>query len=499
MAGRSDENMKIRLLIFLCLLWPTAALADIAPSNYDGFSIVPAENTEISMREETVNIFVRNAGEDIPFRYLCDVKAYVIMENASSRRIEIMVGFPVEPYSGKLDLFARSLMVKDDIYRFKVVANGVPVDSVSASIVNGSFMSARPDDYLWFGWRQAFDPETTRIQVEYSIVTTPVRGFNATRIGYSLYSGSFWRGPIGKAKIVVHFPRVMDGEYISGLKPEGYAIGGKEVIWSFEDFEPGTNDNLRLEFVPFELIDEIETARLAFGAGHDYSSAKKALAEAYLNTVRTYDKSQIRRLGTWDDTTYMKEAERLILEILDQNPGDCYVWNLYLSHFFKMHPGSWGPSVFRPGDRLSIVQEDLIEQACVHCPADTGIALWKALLDRAGPDYRDAVQSIEEAGHFITVWVKEPRNGGLVGWQIKPHEREILYMMYQPVDTVRSETSVMSGVKAEKREISLQPFEEHVPDNIKESVMEIVRWGWHLTSCNGFRIREYNEAAGIYR
>lgn len=489
--------MRFQLTIFLCLLSPVAAFADIAPTNYDGLSIVPAENTEISMREETVDIFVRNEGEQVPFRYLCDVKADFIMENTSDRRIEIMVGFPVEPYTGKLKLFDNS--VKGDVYRFRVVANGAPVDSVSASIVNGSFIYNRPQDYLWFGWRQAFDPGTTKIQVEYSIVTTPVIGFSATRIGYSLYSGSFWKGPIGKASIIVHFPRVMGGEYISGLSPEGCTIESEKAVWNLEDFEPGKSDNIQLEFVPFELIDEIETARRAFRSRPDDSSAKKSLAEAYLNTVRTYGKRQRPGLGAWNDTIYMKEAERLILEILDLDPSDCYVWNLYLSHFYKMHPSAWGPSVFRPDDRLSVVQEDLIEQACEHCPADTGIAMWKSLRDRAGPDFRDAVQSIDEAGHFITIWVYEPRNGRLVGWNIEPHERKILYLMYQPVDTVRTETYIMSGVKAEKRKISLQLRNEHVPDDIWDSIREIVRWDWHLICLNGYRIREYNEAVGIYR
>lgn len=491
--------MKSYFLIVLFLFLPSSISADIAPSSYNGLSIVPAENTEISMLEETVDIFVLDEGNARPFRYLCNVKAEFIMENGTDHSIEIMVGFPVELYSGKLDLYARNVLVKDDIYNFKVTSNGTQIDSVSASVVNGSFKYSRPDDYLWFGWRQAFKPGTTKILVEYSFVTTPVTGFNATQIGYSLYSGSFWKGPIGKAVVRINYPGQMSDEFISGFNPDEYTIEEDKVVWNFEEFEPDAKDNILLEFIPFELIYEIEAARKKYRSAPYDLAAKRDLAVAYLGLMRTRNKGYVARLINWDDTTYMEEAERLIREILDENPSDCYVWNLYLSHYFKMHPGALGPYGIRPANKLSVIQNDLIDEAFEHCPADTGISLWKDLRDKSGPDFRDAVRYVEEAGQHLTVTIVHPRSGGIVGIGMTPHEREVIYLMYQPIDTVRTETYVMHNVKAEHRKISLKPRSTQVSDDVRASIREIVDWDYQLYGLISSKIREYNYRTGIYR
>lgn len=493
--------MKHCILIFCIFLLPSTVYSDIGPSSYNGLSIVPAENTEVSMNEETVDIFVRNDGNAVPYRYLCDVKAEFIMENKSGRNIEILVGFPVEPYMGKLDLFARSVMVKDDIYNFKVFSNGVPVDSISASVVNGNFGRGRADDYLWYGWIQRFNPGTTKILIEYSFTTTPIIGFNATKLGYSLYSGSFWKGPIGKAVISVYFPRVMTEEFLKGISPEGYIIEDKKIVWKLENYEPYKDDNLHLEFIPFDLIDKIETSRTVLAAHSTDLGAKIDLAEAYLNTLRNSRKTfkYRKRFSAWDDSLYMREAEKQILETLDKRPDDCYVWNLYLSHYFKIHDDAFNPFNPHPDSELSDDQKSAIDQAFVHCPADSGIVLWKVLLDGVGPDFYDKVKMIEEAGSHITVWTSVPgERRGTAGRSIKPYERDILYLMFQPIDTMFSEVYVKHNTKAEKREIRLQPRKEIIPDDVREMIVKILGWDYKLRGFNARKIREYNERNGVY-
>ena len=560
--------MNIRTAILLFLLVPAAAFADLAPSVYDGISIFPVTNTDISMREEIVDIFV---SDDANGRYICDVRADFIMENSTDRRIDILVGFPLpfQPYVGEgtCEMTMGAAEIKDDYYRFSAKANGVPVDSISASKVRGKVFSERADDCSWFGWGQSFSPGTTRIEVEYSFVTTPDVVYSAAMMGHSLHTGSLWKGPIGRAVIVVHFPPEMDREFIFGLKPEGYVIDDGKVLWDFKNFEPGAGDSIRAGFMQFDVIKEIETARSKCASAPNDAEYKTELAEAYLRTIGNHRKMLSpswkldwvraedfeRLLGEVEDKEdvaflesifrskrqpdneghedifyirdeerandfprlekiltdikfkqrllngidYISKAEKLILEILEEDPQNCYVWNLYLSHFFKILPGSWGPITNSIMNEIIPLQRQQIEKACKCCPGDPGIALWKDHLDNIGPDFLNAVQYIEEAKGCHTLWVKYPNMGYLQGRSISPGIINVLLNIYEISDTIRGNYYPPSE-KGVFMRIYLRPRNEPIPDQIKASISEITGWRLGINHRNSIKISNYNLSAGIY-
>lgn len=75
------------LIVFCVILWAYAQLfADIAPTQYTGWSISPEFESRVQLVNDTIDIYW---GE------ICKVKAVFYLNNQSDSAIHMKIGFPV--------------------------------------------------------------------------------------------------------------------------------------------------------------------------------------------------------------------------------------------------------------------------------------------------------------------------------------------------------------------------------------------------------------------
>lgn len=90
----------------------------------------------------------------------------------------------------------------------------------------------------WYTWDATFPAgKTTYIENSYSF--TPSSNSVVWQIGYVLKTGSNWKGNIGQAIIEVWYPSAEDLKMrVKDIKPAGYQIVGRRIVWDLRDFKP---------------------------------------------------------------------------------------------------------------------------------------------------------------------------------------------------------------------------------------------------------------------
>jgi len=66
----------------------------------------------------------------------------------------------------------------------------------------------------------------------------------SNNICYILKTGSYWKGPIGKIRIVFHFENNMPPCEITRIIPGTYHFEGDDLVWEWTDLEPGGDINI---------------------------------------------------------------------------------------------------------------------------------------------------------------------------------------------------------------------------------------------------------------
>jgi hypothetical protein len=172
-------------------------------------------------------------------------------------------------------------------------------------------------EMAWSGFEVTFPlDQDVLIRVDY--VMTPERGFeddNLHAFQYVLQTGAGWKGTIGRANIVVHFPYfVSDQNVLSGTTP-GYQTLYDEIYWSFQDLEPTPADNIFVAFIrPSTWQKMFELQKNVKADVHDVPSWNE-LAEFY----RQLSCCNYKSLRYPD---LMSKAEKAWQQNLAANPED---------------------------------------------------------------------------------------------------------------------------------------------------------------------------------
>jgi hypothetical protein len=114
----------------------------------------------------------------------------------------------------------------------------------------------KANDPNWHRWRVKtifFKQGQTRVVTNY-YTARPGESVDGTKfVNYVMTTGSSWKGPIGKADIVIDIFGVKDYQTIKP-KPEGYQRTDRFIKWHFTNFEPDFNIEVRYAWGYLDFI-----------------------------------------------------------------------------------------------------------------------------------------------------------------------------------------------------------------------------------------------------
>ena len=263
-----------------------ATLGDDYESGLDGDQVFPVKSTTVRMARERVEVFVEWAAERGGHARM-RVAAEFVLVNDSTEPQTILVSFPASDHEEE---FTRT-----------VDGQAVAVHKYEVKDPNGLVTH-----YHAYTSEIRFEPrQTRRVRVTYVAAASATSGWPPYPADWSyiLRTGALWKGTIGEAQVVVHFPGSMPpggfGPFRSEamlLSPPGYEVSGRTVTWTFKDFEPDEDihiewdDGLALAASdPLRLAPREEAPRLqlemAMSLIHNHSHhaivALKELREAF--------------------------------------------------------------------------------------------------------------------------------------------------------------------------------------------------------------------------
>jgi len=374
--GLVAEATTLRIGVFLVslLLGGVIARADVAPVIYYGRTPAPVANSDIRMESENVEIFIGEPVADSVFVRKARVKASFSMLNESNDTCRVLVGFPI------FDLMY-NISPHDElgIFDFSVIINNADTVIPVMSHVVGDYTTRNEKEHMWYGWDMVFPPGRTSIDVEYGLRTSHTKSRCYQNLGYIMYTGSYWKGPIDHAEITVRLPERVDSEWLVGPRTTpGYQINLREIVWVFEDFEPSRTDDIRVEFMPPELDASIKQLESRLSVDSLNANALVALARLYLKAART---SGAEPSGSgYPD--FAGKAEPLLKRAVALDPSNTLAWNTYLTSYFRIHDAAFGLGWH---ERFPLLEEQaaLIRTAYKHCPDDPGVSLWHQLITQS--------------------------------------------------------------------------------------------------------------------
>jgi len=233
--------MKIHkiAIIILTLCLHTNLFADIAPNPIKAKSISPKDQTSIRMESEKVIIDLYNDSSV--------VKCLFNMKNLGEQE-KLQIGFPEMTFH-----YYRQKSKMDEANRFQVKENGKVVNfDFSDSLKYDKDYRKKVESYQikeeWYLWESEFQQgESKTIEIQYSLPFGMLYKTNERFFTYLVSTGANWKGTIGKAEIIVNLKDIEIDSLIS-QQPINCVITNDQLKWTFLDFEPTTNDDIRINY-----------------------------------------------------------------------------------------------------------------------------------------------------------------------------------------------------------------------------------------------------------
>jgi|GEM_PF-1275193 len=214
---------------------------DSAMTGIGGGAVAPmASHPSVRMVSETVSIGLSDKGAKVHCEFA--------FKNEGSKRV-VKMGFPENAWASGDGSCGR-------LSGFRSWVDGKPIKCVykQGKLIKGK-ASSEQNCYSWYVKDVPFDPGQTRTIVdEYSTYLGSSSNSMMTdyetpkTFDYILKSGRNWKGPIGKAKIIVDTSRVTPEHYELSSSPGGFVTGGNSISWTFSNFEP--TEDISIDLVP---------------------------------------------------------------------------------------------------------------------------------------------------------------------------------------------------------------------------------------------------------
>lgn len=343
-------SIGISLLFFT----PVRADVGVQPVLPGGSSIKPVEETPIQMATEIVIMNVRPATEadnalitlaprtyglqfsPVWFPGIAEVEAEFTMMNPTSKMVSMTVWFPLASALENADWNLNPGEIVPRIESFQVNVDGTPVDHTVSELPNPKGEGNPP--LPWANFPVTFPGGTeTTIHVSYLLPLQPSIKGNEMILYYIFKTGAGWDGPIGRAELILNLPYPASVGTMAGIKsgrlylpyfsttkestslPSDVVLEGNQARWTWEDLEPGPEDDIAIWLLQPGKWQELETALAVVRANSQDGRAWLDLASTY-HSLSTTDR--LRPLIF--SPSYLSagiEAYQKAIELLPEHPG----------------------------------------------------------------------------------------------------------------------------------------------------------------------------------
>jgi hypothetical protein len=326
------------------------------------------------------------------------------MQNSGPDTVVVDVGFPAStmllgsnesvPMPERI-AGAMNECDRHEIYDFLVSVNGATVFEPLPTVVAGAFDTWSAHPKLWYGWKMAFPPGETFVDVEYTVRTNYGYSGVYQQTTYVLGTGRFWKDDIGEAVVTVHLPSDFEEVLLGTTRPQKFESQDKLLRWRWTDYEPDVFDKVIAEFMPPEVLSELRSLEQREKADPDNVEVLLELAKQYLYAASRNGPER----GRYPD--FAKLAEIRLDRLLEIDPANCEAWQLYLWNYHRMSRSSFGVGWgyrFEIRGKLRL----LVGRAFENCPQSEAIRLWNKL------NMEKRWEPLEEILYSIVIYDDEP-------------------------------------------------------------------------------------------
>lgn len=250
-------------ILTFCVFTPVSA--DIAPpAEPPGANPVPGNaTTQVRMLEETVRIDIQ-AETRADSLGQAKVTAQFLMRNVGETDERMAVRFPL----GTPDGWGQIAVID----KIDVIVDG---SRVNTRMITGGDPTGTYEEVPWTEFDVVFPVEkNVNVSVEYMLDGAgelPYIWFN-----YIFSSGAAWKDSIEKADLIVTFPYAVNDLFLLhcidnlyNCTVPGGVIKGREITWTYTDFEPQPEDNFMIALVAPAVWQQVlaEEERVAVAPG----------------------------------------------------------------------------------------------------------------------------------------------------------------------------------------------------------------------------------------
>lgn len=249
-------NKNIQYLIAICIIMGISArlFADIAPTQYKGWTLSPKFESQVQLVSETVDIY---------WSKVCKVKTVFYLNNHSDTAVHMKIGFPdnltflKEKSIHDMIFKSRKEISKDSInkiYDFAFTLNGSQL--LETDIPNRDI---NRNEEQWYGWDCTIQPGQNTVHLSYNVRPNPTYAYAwQDNLYYVLHTGKFWDAKIDNAVVTVHFPHKISRDQIDKkTTPLEFNITDSSIVWEFRDFEPTDDHNIHLQIIGFDIFQQL--------------------------------------------------------------------------------------------------------------------------------------------------------------------------------------------------------------------------------------------------
>lgn len=203
----------------------TTGYADDTMVGREADGVYPMANAEVEMVAEDVTISASG-----------DARCVFTFHNTSDQAVGVLMGFPCEFTAEELlDVMTSN---NGSVLDFHAYVDDAEV-SVAAEKGSRGPESVRDRWGSWYTFTVSFAPDQVRTVVNTYQFDSTRSATGSVDLGYVLRTGSYWKGPIGQAKVTVQLGNVQPWQ-IASLFPNSWRFSpdGSTLTWERSDFEP---------------------------------------------------------------------------------------------------------------------------------------------------------------------------------------------------------------------------------------------------------------------